>query len=112
MSFSNSSPDAQQIQCLPVRGGEVLGIVTVEVLSAQGATGAANVVRLMRNVEIETAAQLLAKRLKPNGFYGLDFIREEGTGTLYLIELNPRCTQLGHLNVSAQGDLAGAWFKA
>ena len=45
---------------------------------------------------------------KLNGFYGLDFIREEGTGTLYLIELNPRCTQLGHLNVSAQGDLAGA----
>ncbi len=44
--------------------GEVLGIVTVEVLSAQGATGAANVVRLVRNAQIETAAQLLAKEFK------------------------------------------------
>ncbi len=48
------------------------------------------------------------RSLKLNGFYGLDFILEEGTGTPYLIELNPRCTQLGHLNVSVQGDLAGA----
>ena len=108
MSFSNSSPDAQANTMFACWGGEVLGIVTVEVLSAQGATGAANVVRLMRNVEIETAAELLAKRFELNGFYGLDFIREEGTGTLYLIELNPRCTQLGHLNVSAQGDVGGA----
>jgi hypothetical protein len=88
-------------------GGEVLGIVTVEVLCAQGATGAANVVRLVRNSEIETAVQLLASRFKLNGFYGLDFILQQGTGDPYLIELNPRCTQLGHLSLPDQGDLAG-----
>jgi ATP-grasp domain len=88
-------------------GGEVLGIVTVEVVCAQGATGAANVVRLVRNSEIEAAVQLLARRFKLNGFYGLDFILQHGTGHPYLIELNPRCTQLGHLSLPDQGDLAG-----
>jgi hypothetical protein len=87
--------------------GEVLGIVTVEVLSAQGATGAATVVRIVRNAEIERAARLLAKDLKLSGFHGLDFMLEDATGAAYLIELNPRCTQLGHLIVAGQGDLAG-----
>jgi serine phosphatase RsbU (regulator of sigma subunit) len=31
----------------------------------------------------------------------------KGTGAAYLIELNPRCTQLGHLRLPGQGDLAG-----
>jgi hypothetical protein len=65
--------------------GEVLGIVTVEVLSTQGATGAANVVRLVRNPEIEGAVELLSKRLKLNGMCGLDFILERGTEIAYLI---------------------------
>jgi len=32
---------------------------------------------------------------------------EDGTDLPYLIELNPRCTQLGHLRLPIQGDLAG-----
>jgi hypothetical protein len=87
--------------------GEVLGIVTVEVLTSQGATGAATVVRLVRNEEIELAAHLLARKFDLNGFHGLDFILEKGTNAPYLIELNPRCTQLGHLRLASQGDLAG-----
>ncbi|HEV2273619.1 MAG TPA: ATP-grasp domain-containing protein [Acidobacteriaceae bacterium] len=91
-----------------VRAGEVLAIVTVEVLCAQGATGAATVVRLVRNDEIARAARLLAWQFKLNGLYGLDFILEQRTGDPYLIEMNPRCTQLGHLRLPGQGDLAGA----
>ena len=87
--------------------GEVLSMVTVEVLSAQGATGAATVVRLIQNAEIAEAARLLARRFMLSGFHGLDFILEECTGAAYLIELNPRCTQLGHLRIQDQGDLAG-----
>jgi predicted ATP-grasp superfamily ATP-dependent carboligase len=87
--------------------GELLGIVTVEVLSSQGATGAATVVRLVKNQEIEQAAHLLARRFSLNGFHGLDFMIQSGTGAPYLIELNPRCTQLGHLRQASQSDLAG-----
>jgi hypothetical protein len=88
--------------------GELLAIVSVEVITAQGATGAATVVRLVQNEEMEQAARRLAQKFMLNGFHGLDFVIEHQTGAAYLIELNPRCTQLGHLSLPLQGDLAGA----
>jgi hypothetical protein len=88
--------------------GEVLAAVSVEVLASQGPTGAAIVVRLVKNEEIERATRLLARKLMFNGFIGLDFILEDKTGDAYLIELNPRSTQLGHLRLPGQGDLASA----
>jgi predicted ATP-grasp superfamily ATP-dependent carboligase len=88
-------------------GGEVLASSTVEVLVSQAPTGAANVVRGLKNSEIEDAVRLLARKLELSGFHGLDFVLEEDTDAAYLIELNPRATQLGHLNLSAQGDLCG-----
>jgi carbamoylphosphate synthase large subunit len=87
--------------------GEVLAIVTVEVITAQGETGAATVVRIVRNAEIERAATLIAAKFQLNGFHGLDFVMENSTGRAWLIELNPRCTQLGHLRLPVQGELAG-----
>jgi predicted ATP-grasp superfamily ATP-dependent carboligase len=88
--------------------GEVLGIVSVEAISTQGATGAATVVRIVQNAEIERAARLLAGEFRLSGFHGLDFILDQQSGAAYLIELNPRSTQLGHLQVNSQIDLAGA----
>jgi hypothetical protein len=87
--------------------GEVLASVTVEVLASQGATGAATIVQLQRHEEIEQAARVLARKFKLNGFHGLDFILETGSRAAFLIEMNPRATQLGHLNVTEHGDLAG-----
>jgi ATP-grasp domain len=87
--------------------GEVLGTVAVEVLCSQGATGASTIVRLIRNAQIEDAAARLVRGLRLSGFCGLDFILHEGAGVAYLIEVNPRCTQLGHLALPGQGDLAG-----
>jgi hypothetical protein len=87
--------------------GQVLGAVTVEVLWSQGATGAAMVVRLINHGEIARAACKLAKRLELSGFHGLDFVLDADSGAAYLIEMNPRCTQLGHLSISGQGSLAG-----
>jgi ATP-grasp domain len=87
--------------------GEVLASSTVEVLVSQAPTGAANVVRVLKNNEIEDAIRLLARKLQLSGFHGLDFVLEQDTDAAYLLELNPRATQLGHLNLSAHGDLAG-----
>jgi hypothetical protein len=91
--------------------GEILAEVSVQVLSAQGATGASLVVQVIENLQLSSAAALLAGRLKMCGFFGLDFILEQGTGAAYLIEMNPRCTQLGHLQLR-EGDLAGALCAA
>jgi predicted ATP-grasp superfamily ATP-dependent carboligase len=90
------------------RQGEILASITVEVLASQGATGAAIIIRIIQNEEIERAGRLLASEFMLNGFFGLDFILEKDTGLAYLLELNPRATQLGHLCLSTQGDLVGA----
>ena len=69
------------------------------------------VVRLIQHPEITQAACKLAKRLELSGFHGLDFMLEPKSGAAYLIELNPRCTQLGHLPIADHGDLAGLFCK-
>jgi predicted ATP-grasp superfamily ATP-dependent carboligase len=102
--FVQGSPANAMIACSE---GKVLGIVTAEVLATQGATGAGTVIRLIQNEEIERAARLVANEFNLSGFHGLDFMIEAATGKAYLIELNPRCTQLGHLSLQTQGDLAG-----
>jgi hypothetical protein len=90
--------------------GEALATVVVEVLSSQGRTGAGIVVRVVENREVSRAARLLAERLGMSGFFGLDFVIDSKTGSAYLIEMNPRCTQLGHLAVLSRGDLAGMLY--
>jgi hypothetical protein len=88
--------------------GNVLSIVSVEVLASQGATGAAFLVQLIDNDAMTRAAHLLANRLQLSGFVGLDFLIDRVTEQPYLIEMNPRCTQLGHLPLTGGRDLAGA----
>jgi carbamoyl-phosphate synthase L subunit-like protein len=85
--------------------GQVLGQVSVEALSCQGATGAANIVRRVARADFAQAASALAARLKLSGFFGLDFMIERDTDRAYLIEMNPRCTQLGHLQFEDQDSL-------
>jgi ATP-grasp domain len=87
--------------------GELLSMVSVLVIAAEGATGAATIVRVIQNERMRKAAELVVSRLKLSGFYGLDFIMESGTGVPYLIEMNPRCTQLGHIEIAGLGSLAG-----
>ena len=89
-------------------GGELLSMVSVAVVATQGPTGAATVVRVIQNAQMKRAAELIVSRLSLSGFYGLDFIMESGTGVPHLIEMNPRCTQLGHIEFAGQGCLAGA----
>jgi hypothetical protein len=88
--------------------GNVLGTVTVEVLCSQGATGASTIVRVMSHPEIEQVAATLVRGLHLSGFCGFDFMLHESSGAAWLIEVNPRCTQLGHLVLGDRGDLAGA----
>jgi hypothetical protein len=93
------------------RGGKVLSQVSVVVLASEGPTGASTIVQRLRDGRMECAAVQLAARLGLTGFYGLDFMIETETGTPYLIEMNPRCTQLGHIEFSDQSSLA-ATFSA
>ena len=97
---------------LVCRRGELLSIVSVVVVATDGPTGAAMIVRVIQNERMKQAADLVVSRLKLSGFYGLDFIMESVTGVPYLIEMNPRCTQLGHIEFAGEGCLAGVLSAA
>ena len=88
--------------------GRVLAGISIEVLSAKGQTGPAFVVRVIDNTEMILAAERIARRLGLSGFFGLDFMIEEGSGTPYLIEMNPRCTPLCHLRLGKGRDMIAA----
>lgn len=92
--------------------GRLLASVSVAVVAAESATGASIIVRLIQNEQMTDAARALAATLELSGFYGLDFMLESRTGLPYLIEMNPRCTQLGHIELRGQGSLAGALSAA
>jgi aspartokinase/homoserine dehydrogenase 1 len=92
--------------------GEVLAALHFEVLTKRSSSGPATVLRLIENGDIAMAAQKLAKRLKLSGIHGLDFMLEAETGNTYLIEMNPRPTQVGHLALGAGRDLPAALYSA
>jgi hypothetical protein len=88
--------------------GDVLAGVGCEAVSTTTPTGPATVVRLLDNAEMMVAARKIARRLSLSGFFGLDFVIEEGTGAAYLIEMNPRCTPPSHLRLGIGRDMIGA----
>jgi predicted ATP-grasp superfamily ATP-dependent carboligase len=88
--------------------GKVLAGIGVEVISSAGQTGPATVVRAVNNCEMMEAAARIAKRLSLSGFFGLDFMIANGTDDAYLIEMNPRCTTLCHLQLGKGRNMVGA----
>jgi formate-dependent phosphoribosylglycinamide formyltransferase (GAR transformylase) len=92
--------------------GVVLASLHFEVLNKASATGAATVLRLIENPEMSSAAERMVRRLGLSGLIGFDFMLEAKTGDCYLIEINPRATQTGHLALGAGRDLSAALFAA
>jgi len=88
--------------------GRVLAGIGVEVVSSDGLTGPANVVRIVANSEMLLSAERITRRLGLSGFVGFDFMIEGGSGATYLVEMNPRCTPLSHLQLGKGRDLVGA----
>lgn len=92
--------------------GKVVASLQFEVLNKKHAAGHSTVVRLIDNTEMTVAAMKLARRLNLSGLYGFDFMLEEETRHAYIIEINPRSTQVGHLALGAGRDIPAALFAA
>lgn len=88
--------------------GEVLASISVEVLRTWKRKGPASVVRLIDNQDMLLAAQKLARHLKLSGLCGFDFLLDRETGKAYLIEMNPRATQICHLALGTARNLPAA----
>jgi ATP-grasp domain len=92
--------------------GAVLASLHFEVVNKASAAGHATVVRLIEHAEMSAAVEGIVRRLRLSGFYGFDFMLEADTGKAYLIEVNPRSTQVGHLSLGAGHDLPAALYAA
>jgi ATP-grasp domain len=92
--------------------GAVLAGLHFEVVNKTSSAGHATVVRVIENAEMSAAVQGMVRRLNLSGFYGFDFMLEADNGKAYLIEVNPRSTQVGHLSLGAGRDLPAAFYAA
>jgi glutathione synthase/RimK-type ligase-like ATP-grasp enzyme len=88
--------------------GEILASLHFEVLRKSHAAGHATVVRLIENADMSDAVEKMVRRMGLSGLCGFDFMLEAGTGNAYLIEINPRATQVGHIALGAGRDLPAA----
>ena len=88
--------------------GEVLAALHFEVISKQYERGPASVLRLIENEEIDAITRKLVRMLNVSGLHGFDFLLEKETEKPYLIEMNPRATQVGHLALGPRRDLPAA----
>ena len=92
--------------------GTVLASLHFEVIRKCKAAGHATVVRLIDNPEISSAVEKVVRRMGLSGLCGFDFMLEASTGHAYLIEINPRSTQVGHITLGAGRDLPTAFYGA
>lgn len=92
--------------------GKVLAALHFEVLSKVDSTGHATVLRLIEDAEMSAATEKMVRRLNLSGVHGFDFMRDAKTGNAYLIEMNPRTTQVGHLALGPGRDLPAALYAA
>lgn len=92
--------------------GKLLAALHFEVVNKRSSFGPATVVRRIENAEMSAAAEKMVLRLNLSGVYGFDFMLEEQTGNAYLIELNPRATQVCHLAFGPGRDIPAALYAA
>lgn len=90
----------------------VLASLHFEVVNKASSRGHATVVRLIENADMSAAVEGMARRLCLSGLYGFDFMLEAETEKAYLIEINPRSTQVGHLSLGPGRDLPAALYAA
>jgi hypothetical protein len=92
--------------------GKVLAQVAVEVVQLASPFGAASVIHVVNGEAMAAAARSICSHYMLSGLHGFDFIIDERSGATKLIEINPRATQIGHLNLGPGRDLAAALFEA
>jgi hypothetical protein len=88
--------------------GSVLAALHFEVVSKRSQTAASTTLRLIENAAMSSACEAIVKKLGLSGLVGFDFVLEHGTGKAFLLEMNPRATQVGHLALGPGRDLAAA----
>lgn len=106
--FIQGQPASTTMAC---QNGEMLAQLSVRALGTQGPTGASTVVEVIERDDMTKAATRLTARLRLSGFHGMDYVLDS-TGAAWLIEFNPRATQVCHVSIGGGVSLAEAWWTA
>jgi hypothetical protein len=108
-AFVEGSDATSTVACW---NGKVLAGLHFEVIRKRYELGPASVMQWIENTEMQDAVVNIVANLKLSGIHGFDFVLETGTTHAHLIEINPRTTQVGHINLGAGRDLPGALSAA
>jgi acetyl/propionyl-CoA carboxylase alpha subunit len=108
-TFVSGSEATSTVACWQ---GIVLASLHFEVLQKADSAGHATVVRLIEHSEMSNTAETMVHELNLSGLLGFDFMLEAHTGNAYLLEINPRATQVGHLMLGPGRDLPAALCAA
>jgi hypothetical protein len=92
--------------------GQVVAGLYFEVVRKQYEHGPSSVLRINEHSEIVNATKKITRRLMLSGLHGFDFLLEKDTQKPFLIEMNPRTTQVGHLALGPGRDLPAAMTAA
>jgi carbamoyl-phosphate synthase L subunit-like protein len=92
--------------------GTVLACLHFKVVNKSSDTGPSTVLQFVDNAEMADSAEKMVRRLGLSGFVGFDFMIEDATGDAYLIEINGRSTQVGHLALGPGRNLPVAMLAA
>jgi carbamoyl-phosphate synthase L subunit-like protein len=105
-------PGREATSALACWQGEVLASTHFEVLQKAESAGHATVVRRIDHPEMSASTQKMVRRLQLSGFHGFDFMLDAQSRDAYMIEINPRATQVGHLAFGPAHDLPTAIVSA
>ena len=90
------------------REGTVLAGITVASVQLGEETGPSTVVRVIDHGGINDLTARIVRRLNLSGFIGVDLVLDAAGGRPWIIELNPRPTQVCHLAFSQESDMVSA----
>jgi predicted ATP-grasp superfamily ATP-dependent carboligase len=102
--FVPGSPAASAFACWK---GEIVGAIYYDVIVAEGEIGPPNVIRRIDCPQMEAASRNVARHHDLSGIHGMDFLRDP-SGSVHLIEINPRVTQGSTLAFGPGRDLPAA----
>jgi glutathione synthase/RimK-type ligase-like ATP-grasp enzyme len=89
--------------------GKVLAGISVEAVAVTDEHGPASVVRVIDHSEMAIAAEHVVRCLDLSGFVGFDFVLDS-LNQAWLIEMNPRVTQICHFSLANGTNLAGSLY--
>ncbi|MGA2814347.1 MAG: ATP-grasp domain-containing protein [Candidatus Acidiferrum sp.] len=112
ISAQSFIPGTEATSAVACWKGEVVAGLHFQVLQKSDPEGPSTVLRRIAHPEMVSAVDKMVRRLELSGLHGFDFMLSHEHHDAYLIEINPRVTQVGHLSFGPGHDLPAGLLAA